>query len=191
MTRRENAQHRRPPRRRSRPLILIVCGARCTEPQYFAGLRDTLRSPAVDIRIAQQAKAPAQVVQYASSFARRSVQDFDEIWCVVDVDHFELEEAIGLARQHGIELAVSNPCFELWLLLHHDDCRAALNDCTAARHRLLKQLPNYDKTRLDFAPFASSVVKATMRAKALDPSGTNHERNPSTSVWRLAEKMTE
>ena len=53
-TRRENTQHRRPPVRRSRPLVLAVCGAKCTEPQYFRSLRDGLRSRAVDI---QRAKA--------------------------------------------------------------------------------------------------------------------------------------
>src|SRR5262249_19864713 len=156
MTLRDNAQRRRPPRRRSRPLALIVCGAKCTEPQYFAGLRDSMHSRAIDIVITQQAKAPAQVVQHAVTFAQHSTKDFDEIWCVVDVDEFDLESAVRTAQQHGVELAVSNPCFEFWLLLHHDDCRAVLADCTAAHRRLQK-----------------------------------HVLHPSTSVWRLVERMTE
>lgn len=27
--------------------------------------------------------------------------------------------ALQMARQHGVHVALSNPCFELWLLLHH------------------------------------------------------------------------
>ena len=191
MTRRENAQHRRPSRRRSRPLILVVCGAERTEPQYFAGLRDSLNSRAVDIVINLQSKAPAQVVEHAAAFARHSPRDFDEIWCVVDVDEFDLDSTIRTARRSGIKLAVSNPCFELWLLLHHEDCRTSLPGFKSALGRLQKYVPNYDKARLDFAFFTSGVPKAVIRAKALDPSGIQYKRNPSTGMWRLVEKMTE
>jgi hypothetical protein len=86
-------------------------------------------------------------------------------------------------------LAVSNPCFELWLLLHHEDCRVSLPDCRATSARLRKHLPSFDKTRLDFANFAKKVPDAIDRAKALDPMATNHLQNPSTSVWRLVEKI--
>ena len=50
---------------------------------------------------------------------RRADRDFDEIWCVFDTDaHENLPHAIEEARQSGIAVAVSNPCFELWLVLH-------------------------------------------------------------------------
>lgn len=35
-----------------------------------------------------------------------------------------LAEAGREARRRGVRLAVSSPCFELWLLLHHTDRRA-------------------------------------------------------------------
>lgn len=191
MTRRENSRRRRPPRRESRPLVLVVCGAECTERQYLAGLRDNSGSRAVDMVIKQQAKAPVQVVGYASNFAERSVEDFDEVWCVVDVDEFDMDPAIRAARQDGVKLAVSNPCFELWLLLHHEDCRRTLPQC-ADVHRILKKYVScHDKTRPDFAHFKDGVARAVERAKVLDPEGTRHERNPSTNVWRLIEKMME
>lgn len=79
MARRENTQHRRPPVRSARPLVLVVCGAKCTEPQYFRSLRDSLRSRAVDIVLTRHPKAPFQVVEYASVYAKRSNRDFDEI----------------------------------------------------------------------------------------------------------------
>ena len=50
---------------------------------------------------------------------RDSYLAFDEVWCVHDVDdHPRLDEARIMARDNDISLAVSNPCFELWLLLH-------------------------------------------------------------------------
>lgn len=191
MTRRESSQRRREPVRRSRPLILLVCGAKCTERQYFAGLRDSLDNRAVDIVITQQAKSPLQVVNYASSYLQHSAKDFDEVWCVVDVDDFDLVPAVRAAKRAGVELVVSNPCFEVWLLLHHEDHRSALPQCSAAHQRLTGHVPGYDKTRLDFVSFSKGVAVATRRAKAIEPSGARHECNPSTSVWRLVERMTE
>ncbi|SRR6266516_2240425 len=68
--------------------------------------------------------------------------------------------------------------------------RAALADCAATVRRLRRYLPRYDKTRLDFADFAKTVPDAIVRARALDAAATtDHLQNPSTSVWRLVEKI--
>jgi hypothetical protein len=184
MARREGAGGHRSPLRRPRPRLLVICGARQTESRYFTGLRASLASPAVDVRVTAHAKAPAQVVEHARHYADRSAVDFDEVWCVVDADEFDIESAARLARSTGIELAVSYPCFELWLLLHHQDCRAHFARCGDVAERLRKHLPRYDKADLRFSDFAGGVALAAERAKQLDP-----ERNPSTGVWRLVERM--
>jgi hypothetical protein len=162
-----------------------VVGSDRTERQYLAGLRDSLNNRAVDIQILRRPKSPVQVVAYAS--LQRA--DFDEAWCVVDVDQFDIAAATQAAGRAGVELVVSNPCFELWLLLHHEDHRAALTNCAAALTRLRQHLPHYDKARLDFADFAKTVTEAVARAKSLDATATNPLQNPSTSMWRLVEKI--
>ena len=49
---------------------------------------------------------------------------FDEIWCIFDRDeHPYVNEALALAERHQIGVAFSNPCFELWLVLHANDLR--------------------------------------------------------------------
>ncbi len=60
--------------------------------------------------------------------AARSGKDenlkYDSVWCVFDVDeHPYLAEAQQQARDNGISVAVSNPCFELWALLHFQEQR--------------------------------------------------------------------
>jgi hypothetical protein len=58
--------------------------------------------------------------------------------------------------------------------------------------KLRKHLPNYRKTRLDFAAdFADGLDDALKWAKELDPTGEDHERNPSTGVWRLVKLIRE
>jgi RloB-like protein len=106
-----------------------------------------------------------------------------------DVDNFDIADAAGLASAKGIDMAVSNPCFELWLLLHHEGCYAYLSGYPAVLARLRKHVPTYDKTRLVFADFSTGVTTAIKHAKKLDPTGEEHAKNPSTSVWRLVEEI--
>ena len=57
---------------------------------------------------------------------KRRAADYDEIWCVFDIDeHPNVPQAVEEARQVGVEVAVSNPCFELWLVLHIRDRETA------------------------------------------------------------------
>lgn len=82
-------------------------------------------------------------------------------------------------------MAVSNPCFELWLLLHFIEHRSYCPSYAALQVLLRKKLPGYDKSRLDFEDYGSGVDKACSRAKALDPTGTAIALNPSTGVWQI------
>jgi hypothetical protein len=148
----------------------------------------------VTMRIVAKPGSPDQLVQYADENFDRS--DFDEIWCVTDVDHYEREggkvtAALAHARKAGIKVAVSNPCFEIWLLLHRDDCRSACQNCGAVVSKLKKHLPAYDKGHLRFEDFASGLGQARTRAERLDPSGEDHAQNPSTGVWRLVDTILE
>jgi hypothetical protein len=101
-------------------------------------------------------------------------------------DHSRFNDARQRAHARGIELAVSNPCFELWLLLH-------FRESPGARHRhhlqhlLAGFLPKYDK-HLDFATLQGGVHDATLRAARLDRDAEEEGepgRNPTTGVYRL------
>lgn len=189
--RRENSPVRRPRTRTALPRILVVCGAAKTEESYLKGLRGSVANRAVDVVLLKRPKDPLDVVRYTIRYARAAAKDFDEVWCVVDVDDFDIDQAGQLARDADVRLAVSNPCFELWLLLHHADCRSHCDGCTDVIKRLKRHVPAYDKTQLVFADYAAGVGDAVKRAKDLDPTGTDYNRNPSTSVWLLAETIME
>ena len=124
---------RRPPFREPRLRLLVVCGGKRTEPDYFRGLKSHLRNPAVQIRLKPKVGAPRDLVEHARKIAPDGGDEFDEVWCVVDSDEFDLKQAVALAAKLNVRLAVSNPCFELWLLLHHQDCEAPLCDARAVR----------------------------------------------------------
>lgn len=77
---------------------------------------------------------PWQLVDRIDKFKREkeSTYEFskypdDEFWIVADVDdnldnhRSEFEKAISDCEQSGYRYAISNPFFEIWLLLHHDN----------------------------------------------------------------------
>jgi hypothetical protein len=136
------------------------------------------------MRVTYKAVDPVSLVRHAARLAGHRREEFGEVWCVVDVDQFDITAAGHEAARHGIQLAVSNPCFELWLLLHHEGCTAYLDGYPAVVQRLRKHVPTYDKARLRFGAFADGVNAAVKRARSLDPG-----RNPSTDMWRLVERI--
>lgn len=169
----------------------MVSGSARTEDQYFRGLRSHSGNRAIDLTLVRRPKDPADVVRYAIGYAGRASVDFDAVWCVVDVDEFDIGAAVREANRCGIHLAVSNPCFELWLLLHHADCRSHCAGYADVVARLKRYVPAYDKALLRFGDYARGVGDAVKRGRDLDPDGTGHEQNPSTTVWRLVETIME
>jgi hypothetical protein len=160
-----------------------------TEPDYFGGLRQVNRSRSIKVVIKKKSVDPANLVRYAARLQNQEPDFFDEVWCVVDVDEFDLDPATALARKLGISLAVSNPCFETWLVLHFTNHTAPLSCYAQAKRALLKFVPDYCKSQLDFARYADGVAPAVERAKNLAEPGQEHLTNPATGVWLLVRRF--
>jgi hypothetical protein len=167
----------------------VVCGVEKTESDYLEAIREECGIPA--LRVVPQRKGkgkdPEKVVRQAVQRNQEAADPYDEVWCVLDVDEFVLDGAERMATGAGVRLAVSNPCFELWLLLHHEDCRATL-DSVEARRRLRRHVPAYDKARLDFGDFARGVEDAVGRGRRLS-DGAVVGPNPSSGVWALVDMI--
>jgi hypothetical protein len=118
----------------------------------------------------------------------------DEIWCVFDIDeHPHLERASELAAASDINLAISNPCIELWFLLHFAD-QTAYIDRRAAQGEARAQLKcgkNLDDRALD--SLAENFTLARERAQRLDEKhrddGTPTPGNPSSGAWRVVDSI--
>jgi hypothetical protein len=116
------------------------------------------------------------------------------MWCVFDVDeHPHLSQTIDIARDHDIQLAISNPCLELWFILHFNDQTAWIDRKVAQKRS--QDLLNCGKV---LTPQAFRLLRerhhdATARAQALDKKhhldGSPPGENPSSGVWRLIESI--
>lgn len=186
-----------------RPRVLVCCEGEVTEPSYLNGLKGELRIRLVHIEVVPGGSNPKTLVDYAverkqeaERKARREKDDnlrYDEIWCVFDVDlHEHIPEAKQKAHANKINLAISNPCFELWLLLHFQEQSAHIE-----RHHVQSacrgHIPGYDK-EVPFELIFPRYREAVQRAEALEhwqeTRGCAGE-NPSTGVHRLTERIME
>lgn len=186
--------------RRPRKTLVVFCEGERTEPEYLDALKrqSSVRDvAAVDLRVetGQGGSVPRTLVAMAVEAHSRAAEEeaeIDEFWCVFDVEwprnHPGLVDAIQQARANSIQLAISNPCFELWLILHFQDHSSWL-DNTQAR-RLRRQLDGSSDKGLDAGKYMPFTADAVRRAAGLDirhlRDGTvfPHD-NPASGMHRL------
>ena len=198
MAKRDNLR-RRPPFRAPLPRVLIVCEGTRTEPAYFRETRHLNRS-LIDLEI-RPGGVPKTLVERAVALKQSAAKEaksqkddnlsYDSVWCVFDIDeHPFVPEAKQKAKDNNIEVAISNPCFELWVLLHYRDQRAHI-DRSSVQSECRKYIPGYDK-ELPTARLFPHYAEALRRARELDvwqlSRGCDGE-NPSTGVYRLMEQI--
>ena len=137
------------------------------------------------------------------------LQEGDELWMVIDRDKQSWTEATisgiaSLCNQKGYLLALSNPAFEIWLLLHvknlseysdTDKTRLLENrKVNRSRTYLEQELFNicgsYNKKNPNLNDFLPNIAIAISRAEALIEN--ENERWPNylgTHVYRLVKRI--
>ncbi len=197
---RDRGLARRRPNREPKHRILIVCEGEKTEPQYFKDLRHRHRNHLIHIEVSDRHGVPKTVVEAAIDEREQAEQSaraerdenlrFDEVWAVFDVDeHPNLKEAKALAQHKGVKVALSNPCFELWGLLHLGDEHAHLHRHDAQR-KLRDALKLKNEKLLPLDKLMPHYEDAVRRARALRVRAERDGKpqcNPSTNVDELTE----
>jgi hypothetical protein len=172
-----------------------------TEVIYLTHWKRLYRGTTV-VTVADVHGVPMSLVKAASDQKRADSRDarkgrgdaFDHYWCVFDVNsHPNLESALDMAASNDIQIALSNPCLELWFLLHFEDQTAWIDRHTAqSRCRGLlgcgKTLTATALSQLE-AGHDSAVIRAKANSERHVGNGTHELDNPSSSVWRLIETI--
>jgi hypothetical protein len=198
---RQRRQGRRPPFRDPKPTILVISEGKETEPEYLYGFVRACRNPRVKIEVVHKHGDPQHLVENAKrrkesadeAAAREEDENlaYDAVWCVFDVDansHAVIAAAEQLAQRSGIGTAISNPCFELWLLLHFRE-NPGMQDRAKMQTMLSKHVPEYDK-HVDYARYSAGYEQAVTRATRMDESAEKDGdpgRNPTTGVYKLTD----
>jgi hypothetical protein len=185
-----------------RQILVFVEGAHADE-EYIVNWHRLNRTH-VRVTIAEERGAPTMLVDLAVKAKSDAARDerrrrgavWDEIWCVFDAaEHLDLREAIVKAEANGVNVAVSDPCIELWFILHFEEQTAHIGSADARLRSsvLLSCLDGLSDAALD--ELAARYLDARTRAKALDEQrsadGAPPHSNPSTDVWKLVERIRE
>lgn len=138
------------------------------------------------------------VVKKAQEIVADASEEYDSIWCVFDRDTvvaYDFEVALRNALSASFQVAYSNPCFELWYLLHlvachshsHISCEACANKIEA--HLLSTYKKNDLRILRKLQPYQKTAIE---RAQSLLSGYVPHDPatdNPSTKVHELVEKL--
>lgn len=207
-------QARRPPHELFGRSFLIVTEDSVVEPEYFQFIRSQLRRRTIDIEVTHSPKGTAadQVVEYA---VRRKKErqaaatgapethgrlEDEETWAVFDMDTAiqdgKWSRAQSLARDHGVYLAHSHPCFEYWILLHWNPTSKPMDTYEKVRAELVKipELKTYEKKRgrmlEEYATYCwqrapAGVKNARQRRQDRGLEGRGYKDPPYTHVDHL------
>jgi hypothetical protein len=174
-------------------LFIVACDDTYAPKQYFA----FFQIPRVQVHVVPTEDGSSAAQHVLDRLLKFDHEEDDELWLLLDSDHYttgghiqSFLAAIAAAKRQRINVALSKPCFELWLLLHHDQESAAqlLPDCKAVNDALRSKLGQYNKTNLkpEHYPFVS-VKEACARARSLDETvpGGDIPGASTTRVYKL------
>lgn len=196
---------RRPAFRTPKPTFYVLCEGANTEPDYFRSLQRTQSDLLFDLKPA--VGVPYTVATEATTLCKKlglgkkkkknmnSFEARDQVWAVFDRDaHPHFEDAIALCKKEGVNVARSNPCFEVWLILHKEDYQKP-DGRDLVQARLNKLCPEYDPKKKKSADCSKLVgaleaaeKRATAQLKRRSDEGAPFGR-PSTTVHLLTLAM--
>ena len=197
-------------------LIVIASEGKDTERIYFKALAKEYTNPRVHVHILERSKdeqnnsSPEHVLKQLNDYkGHYELESDDELWLVVDRDRWTeamlSRVATECAQDNFMHVALSNPCIELWLLLHLVDAtlltpeeqqlwmenrRKSKNADPYLKVRLRQEMGSYHESSYDAKMLIEHVEVAIARAKALDKNPA--DRWPltlGTRVYLLAESV--
>ena len=167
--------------KRMKPNFFVFCEGE-TEVAYVMHLRSKYRVP---IQIIPKKSDSNISCRYIANCKKGyELTERDQTFLMYDLDVAGVLEQLNCIP--GATLLVSNPCIELWFILHCVDVNAELNQ-NACVKMYKKFSDRYSKGKLNVADvniFAVGEDNAILRAKKM-----NAPKNPSTTVYKLIEAI--
>lgn len=202
-------------KRQEKPIIVIIPEGSETEPAYFRHFNSRDKNIKVEVienssngAATDYAALMRKAAKYKSDY-QLSPKKGDAVWIVADGDvdyntpgsleakNTALSDMRKRAESAGINVAISNPCFELWYLLHFGYTSGFMKDYDAVKNKLVNFLPEYEKNKDVYDLLYENMDAAIQHAKQLElfheENGEsiplNPSTNPFTEVYKLIEQI--
>jgi len=200
---RKNRGYKRGEPHRDATLFVIACEGADRERRYFEALAGD-GSRRLKVRIlspedtadgdSRQRSAPRwvlhRVVKYLDDNAV-NLATGDRVWLVLDTDRWPqsvLHDLADECEKQGWGLALSNPCFEVWLILHIADMKhVAANSCQEFKREIPSRFQGgYNVQAFTQKDFVETAVK---RAASIDLAKNVFPQSKSTRVHHVVRQL--
>lgn len=185
-------------------LFAIACEGSKTEPSYFKFFQ--YLSPKIKVDVIEDfvtdeemevkhdtKSSPKWVLDRAVKYIEKNdLHENDDLWFVIDTDKWKYDQIKELADYcvdyNNWNIAISNPCFEVWLYFHK---KAEFPDLDPITSRVCKnelsKLDNGGYHPLKFIPYFKDAIK---NAKAADAANDHYMPEVKrTKVYKLGEAI--
>ena len=197
-------------------LIVIASEGKDTERIYFKALAKEYTNLRVHVHILERSEneqnnsSPEHVLKQLNDYkSKYDLEADDELWLVVDKDRWTeamlSHVATECSQEVAMHMALRNPCFELWLLLHMEDAaslspeeqeqwmknrRKSKNADPYLKVRLRQKMGSYHESSYDALTLIAHIEDAIERARALDKNPTDRwPQTLGTRVYLLAKSV--
>ena len=203
----------RPEGVRSSRLVVIASEGKETENIYFEQLKASLHASGVQIEVLRRdsnESSPEHIYRQIQDFAAKyDMDEDDQLWAVVDKDRWTEKMLSGVAKKCSQNkyfiFCLSNPCFELWLILHLEDVaqyaeedreklsenkKIKRNGYTWTKNRLRELMDGYSESKYEVTKLLPEIEKAIERASKLDSNPNDRwPQSVGTRVYRLVNSI--
>lgn len=184
-------------------IYIIACDDTYAPKQYFEAYEGNFLGKRLQVHVIPTQDGTSSAEHVLNRLLNFESEERDEKWLFLDTDHYirgshqkSYIQAIQKAKQQGVKVAVSRPCFEFWLLLHHlkhnDENLSKIGNAKSASQLLECILGSYNKYNLNMQQFLfSTVPHAIVETRALDESvkGGDIPDLPTSRVYKLWESI--
>lgn len=196
--RKKRPLERKPELKRDATLVVIASEDRYAVKQYF----ELFHSTRIQFRVLateHNDSAPQHVMSRLEAYmAEYDFGEGDQFWIVLDTDHWigpghiqNLVEVVRLCRQKGIGVALTNPCFDLWLLLHFDEFPSEqVLTCEQVGQKIRDKTGQYNKTKIYNLDITQDHVTDAVRRSAMNQqSGGDIPTELQTTIHLIIEDL--
>ena len=186
--------------RRTATQFIVACEGEKTEEIYLAFMTDELRRVNLLVLPTGQSgeSAPRHLLErIKDEQTQLGATQSAQFWMVLDVDHhfsgrhaLATHDVLSEAARLGIRVAISNPRFELWLLLHLEDVATCPSNYCETRLKAL--LGAYRHNSYNPRPLKKGLGATIERATKLDITPQSRvPALPGTQLYRLMTTIIE
>jgi hypothetical protein len=194
MSKRRNRGYKRGEPYRDATLFIIACEGEKKEKSYFNFFREKSQRIKIETLTSDTTgkSSPNHVltrgIEYIETYG---LNENDRLWFVFDVDNWKFNSIKVISDEcdgrRNWNIAISNPCFEVWLYLHIDDIsNSTSKTCKEFKNEINSKIPGGYNPK----DFADKINIAIRRAEKLDINPNYFFPEPrTTKLYKLGKEI--